>query len=195
MQGTAVGSPSPVSVSSPRAASARMRSGRACSARLTGGSRATRSSTGTRRPYYDSPKDARRADRSEQYRDRRGDRGDRPGRPARPPIPSRIGTIFGTGVGGIHTLEEQIADPDREGRAPGLAVPRADDDGQRRRRVGLDAVRLQRAQRDDLHGVRGRHARPQLRRPPDRLGTRRRGRHGRHRARRHRRRRWPASAT
>lgn len=58
-------------------------------------------------PYYDSPKDARRADRAEQYAiasaiealDQAG------GLTA---DPSRIGTIFGTGIGGIHTLEEQI---------------------------------------------------------------------------------------
>ena len=41
--------------------------------------------------------------------------------------------IFGTGVGGLHTLEEQIDVLLDEGRAAGVAVPRADDDGQRRR--------------------------------------------------------------
>lgn len=59
-------------------------------------------------PYFDSPKDARRADRVEQFAlaaaaeafDQSGvPDGDR----------SRFGTIFATGVGGIHTLEEQIA--------------------------------------------------------------------------------------
>ena len=58
-------------------------------------------------PYYDSPKDARRADLSEQFAIAA----------ATEAIaqagefsvdPDRIGTIFGTGVGGIHTLEEQI---------------------------------------------------------------------------------------
>lgn len=59
-------------------------------------------------PYYDSPKDARRADLSEQFAiaaateaiDDAGDLG---------LDPARIGTIFATGVGGIHTLEEQIS--------------------------------------------------------------------------------------
>ena len=45
--------------------------------------------------------------------------------------PAGFGTIFATGVGGLHTLEEQVDRPHREGRAAGLAVPRADDDGQR----------------------------------------------------------------
>ena len=58
-------------------------------------------------PYYDSPKDARRADLSEQFAiaaateaiEQAGDF---------IADPARVGTIFGTGVGGIHTLEEQI---------------------------------------------------------------------------------------
>lgn len=58
-------------------------------------------------PYYDSPKDARRADLVEQFAiaasteaiAQAGDLG---------VDPSRIGTIFGTGIGGLHTLEEQI---------------------------------------------------------------------------------------
>jgi 3-oxoacyl-[acyl-carrier-protein] synthase II len=59
-------------------------------------------------PYFDNPKTARRADRVEQFAlaaaaeafEQSGvPDGDR----------SRFGTIFGTGVGGIHTLEEQIA--------------------------------------------------------------------------------------
>ena len=59
-------------------------------------------------PYYDSPKDARRADGSEQYAiaaatEALAQAGDLALDPA------RIGTIFGTGVGGIYTLEEQIA--------------------------------------------------------------------------------------
>ena len=58
-------------------------------------------------PWYDSPKDARRADRSEQYAIAAATEAlEQSGRPA--VDPSRIGTIFGTGVGGIHTLEEQI---------------------------------------------------------------------------------------
>jgi 3-oxoacyl-[acyl-carrier-protein] synthase II len=58
-------------------------------------------------PWYDSPKEARRADRVQQFAiaaaaealaqagDTRAD-------------PSRIGVIVGTGVGGLHTLEEQV---------------------------------------------------------------------------------------
>lgn len=58
-------------------------------------------------PYFANPKEARRADRVEQFAlaaaaeafDQSGiPSGDR----------SRFGTIFATGVGGIHTLEEQI---------------------------------------------------------------------------------------
>jgi 3-oxoacyl-[acyl-carrier-protein] synthase II len=58
-------------------------------------------------PYYASPKEARRADLSEQFAvaaaaeamDQAGDLSAER---------ERIGTIFGTGVGGIHTLEEQM---------------------------------------------------------------------------------------
>jgi 3-oxoacyl-[acyl-carrier-protein] synthase II len=57
-------------------------------------------------PYYDSPKDSRRADLVEQFAvaaaieaiEQAGEL---------TADPARIGTIFGTGVGGIHTLEEQ----------------------------------------------------------------------------------------
>ncbi|MBL6635918.1 MAG: beta-ketoacyl-ACP synthase II [Ilumatobacteraceae bacterium] len=59
-------------------------------------------------PWFDSPKDARRADRSEQYAIAAATEAlEQSGRPAA--SDDRIGTIFGTGVGGIHTLEEQIA--------------------------------------------------------------------------------------
>ena len=58
-------------------------------------------------PYFDSPKDARRADRVEQFAlaaaaeafEQAGDIG---------VDPSRFGTIFATGIGGLHTLEEQV---------------------------------------------------------------------------------------
>ena len=58
-------------------------------------------------PYYDSPKDARRADKVEQYAvaaareafEQAGDLG---------VDMARFGTIFATGIGGLHTLEEQI---------------------------------------------------------------------------------------
>ena len=75
---------------------------------LTGGIRATTIDDWDSAPYYDSPKDARRADRSEQYAIAAASEAlDQSGRPATDP--SRIGTIFGTGVGGIQTLEEQVA--------------------------------------------------------------------------------------
>jgi 3-oxoacyl-[acyl-carrier-protein] synthase II len=59
-------------------------------------------------PYYDSPKDARRADFVEQFAiaaatEAVAQAGNFIADPA------RVGTIFATGVGGLHTLEEQIA--------------------------------------------------------------------------------------
>jgi 3-oxoacyl-[acyl-carrier-protein] synthase II len=61
-------------------------------------------------PYFDSPKHARRSDRVEQFAlaaaaeafDMAG------GTDAIGVDPARFGTIFATGVGGLHTLEEQI---------------------------------------------------------------------------------------
>jgi 3-oxoacyl-[acyl-carrier-protein] synthase II len=58
-------------------------------------------------PYYASPKDARRADRVEQYaiaaaQEAFAQSGDLDVDPA------RFGTIFATGIGGLHTLEEQV---------------------------------------------------------------------------------------
>ncbi|MEJ7799265.1 MAG: beta-ketoacyl-ACP synthase II, partial [Ilumatobacter sp.] len=59
-------------------------------------------------PYYASPKESRRADVSEQFAIAAAiEAFDQAGELAADP--SRIATIFGTGVGGIHTLEEQIA--------------------------------------------------------------------------------------
>jgi 3-oxoacyl-[acyl-carrier-protein] synthase II len=59
-------------------------------------------------PYYATPKDSRRADVVEQFAvaaavEALGQAGELTADRA------RIGTIFGTGVGGIHTLEEQVA--------------------------------------------------------------------------------------
>lgn len=58
-------------------------------------------------PYFDSPKDARRADRVEQFalaaaREAFAQAGNVGVDPA------RFGTIFATGIGGLHTLEEQV---------------------------------------------------------------------------------------
>jgi len=75
---------------------------------LTGVDRATVIESWDSTPYYDSPKEARRADFSEQFAiaaateamEQAGDLG---------LDPARFGTIFATGVGGIHTLEDQVA--------------------------------------------------------------------------------------
>lgn len=58
-------------------------------------------------PYFDSPKDARRADRVEQLALAAAHEAfEQSGRPD--VDPSRFGTIFATGIGGLHTLEEQV---------------------------------------------------------------------------------------
>lgn len=61
-------------------------------------------------PYFDSPKQARRADRVEQFTlAAAGEAFDMAGGiDAIGVDPSRFGTIFATGVGGLHTLEEQV---------------------------------------------------------------------------------------
>lgn len=58
-------------------------------------------------PYFDSPKDVRRSDRCEQFAlAAAGEAIAQSG--ILPYDPSRIGTIFGTGIGGLRTLEEQV---------------------------------------------------------------------------------------
>ena len=58
-------------------------------------------------PYFESPKDARRSDRCEQFAlAAAGEAIAQSG--SLPYDPSRIGTIFGTGIGGLRTLEEQV---------------------------------------------------------------------------------------
>lgn len=61
-------------------------------------------------PYFESPKHARRADRVEQFAlAAAGEAFDMAGGTDAIGVdPSRFGTIFATGVGGLHTLEEQI---------------------------------------------------------------------------------------
>ena len=61
-------------------------------------------------PYFDSPKHARRADRVEQFAlAAAGEAFDMAGGTDAIGVdPSRFGTIFATGVGGLHTLEDQI---------------------------------------------------------------------------------------
>ena len=125
---------SPASASSRRAASARTRSGTGLLGPGITERRAARRRTWIPTPCFDNPKEARRADRFAAVRARRGRRGARAGRRRSTPTPAALGVDLRTGVGGLHTLEEQIVVLHREGRAAGLAVPRADDDGQRRRR-------------------------------------------------------------
>lgn len=58
-------------------------------------------------PYFDSPKDVRRSDRCEQFAlAAAGEAITQSG--SLPYDSSRIGTIFGTGIGGLRTLEEQV---------------------------------------------------------------------------------------
>ncbi len=58
-------------------------------------------------PYFDNPKDARRADRVEQFAlAAAAEAFEQAGKPD--VDPARFGTIFATGIGGLHTLEEQI---------------------------------------------------------------------------------------
>ncbi|MCU1501393.1 MAG: Beta-ketoacyl synthase [Ilumatobacteraceae bacterium] len=58
-------------------------------------------------PYYANPKEARRADKVEQFAIAAAAQAlEQAGRPAAPP--ERIGTIFATGVGGLQSTEEQI---------------------------------------------------------------------------------------
>ena len=125
-------SPSPASASSRRAASAsdafwdgpaRPRSRRRAPASPT--SIPSRCFDNPRRPAAPT---ASRSSRSPP-RPRRSTQAGEPG-----VDPAAPGVIFGTGVGGLHTLEEQIRVDARQGPPAGLAVPRADDDGQRRRR-------------------------------------------------------------
>ncbi len=61
-------------------------------------------------PYFDSPKHARRADRVEQFTlAAAGEAFDMAGGTDAIGVdPSRFGTIFATGIGGLHTLEDQV---------------------------------------------------------------------------------------
>lgn len=58
-------------------------------------------------PWFDSPKDARRTDRVEQFTLAAAAEALAQSGPL-PHDPARIGTIFGTGIGGLRTLEEQV---------------------------------------------------------------------------------------
>ncbi len=148
-------------------------------------------------PYFESPKLARRADRVEQFAlaaageafDRAGgfdaigvDRG-------------RFGTIFASGIGGLHTLEEQVSVRFEKGerRVSPFLVPMM--------MVNASGAAismrygLQGPERDDLHGVRGGQPRDRLRRPPDQVGRHRRRSHRWLRVGRHGHGTWRASGT
>ena len=121
-------------------------------------------------PWYDTPKEARRADRVEQFATAAaaeamaaaGDVG---------VDPARFGTIFATGIGGLETLEEQIALRLEKGerRVSPFLVPMI--------MVNASGAAismrygLQGPQRDDLHGLRRRHPCHRLCRAADRLGS------------------------
>ena len=135
-------------------------------------------------PYYDSPKDSRRADLVEQFAvaaaieaiEQAGEL---------TADPARIGTIFGTGVGGIHTLEEQehIRMEKGERRVSPFLVPMM------MANASGAAVSMRFGYRGPAETIctacaAGTHA-LDVRRPPDRLGHGGRRRLGRQRARRH----------
>ncbi len=127
-------------------------------------------------PYFANPKEARRADRVEQFAvAAAAEAFEHAGRPA--VEPDRFGTIFATGVGGLRSTEEQIERPAHQGRAPCVAVPGADDDAQRGRCGHLDALRPARSERDDHNGVRGIDTRNRVRSTTDRVGHVRRSGH------------------
>ena len=58
-------------------------------------------------PYFDNPKDARRADRVEQFALAAASEAFAQAGTLNVD-PARCGTIFATGIGGLHTLEEQV---------------------------------------------------------------------------------------
>ncbi|MEN9792971.1 MAG: 3-oxoacyl-[acyl-carrier-protein] synthase, partial [Actinomycetota bacterium] len=71
------------------------------------GTRAVEISDWDPSPWFDNPKDARRADRVEQFA--LAAAAEAFAQSGRPDVdPSRFGTIFATGIGGLHTLEEQV---------------------------------------------------------------------------------------
>ena len=97
----------------------------------------------------------------------------------------------GDGNRGRRSRLPRVPDPPlrREGRTPGLAATRADDDVQRRCRGRLHPARLARTLRDRHHRVRGRGPQHRRRRASRGLGAlrrcHRRSRRGRHDQRRH----------
>ena len=101
-------------------------------------------------PWYASPKEARRADRVEQF-----------AIAAATEAFAQAGSTLGVDPAAVRDdLRHRRRRPAHargagrgapgEGRAAGVAVPRPDDDGQRRRRRDLDALRAAGPERDDL---------------------------------------------
>ena len=103
-----VASRSPVSVSSPRAASARQRSGTGCSGPGSPRGRRVRLAEWDPSPWYDSPKEARRADRVEQFATAAAAEAMAAAGESVSTRPASA-RIFATGIGGLETLEEQVA--------------------------------------------------------------------------------------
>jgi 3-oxoacyl-[acyl-carrier-protein] synthase II len=107
-------------------------------------------------PWFDSPKEARRADRVEQFAlaaaaeafEQAGSLG---------VDPTRFGTIFATGIGGLGTLEEQV-----ETRL---------NKGERRVSPFLVPLRAPGSQRNDLHGMCCIHPRTRICSPINCLGA------------------------
>ena len=135
-----------------------------------------------------SPKEARRADRVEQFAIAAATEAfDQAGGPTAIGVdPARFGTIFATGVGGLHTLEEQVEVrltkgerrvspflvPMMMANAAGAAISM---------RYGLQGPN-----ETIVHRLRRRHPRHRQRRPADRLGPLRRRGHRRQPRRRRR---------
>ena len=174
------------------AASARTRSGTGCSDRRPKASGASSTSTPTTGSTI--PKEARRTDRFAQFALAAatmalGDSGEPGADPSR---------------GRRHHRDRRRRPRDDRGAGPrlrrqgspaSLALPRPDDDVERRRRRRFDAVRMAGPVRERGDRVRGEHARDRERGPADRLRPLRRGARRRFRGRHDRRSASRASST
>ena len=122
------------------------------STRLISRPRSPAKSKGLTRPEYTSRKESRRMDRfallalsaTKQALDDAG-------LEVTSENADQIGTIIGTGIGGIETLSSQFPSPREEGARPGKPLLMHDDDGEYGGRPGLDSTR--RAGTQLLHGV------------------------------------------
>ena len=125
-------------------------------------------------PWFDNPKEARRADRVEQFALAAAAEALEQAGATVGVDPAASASIFGTGVGGLHTLEEQIdrALEKGERRVSPFLVPMmmANAAGAAvSMRYGLQGP-----YETIVHRLRRRHPRHRLRRPADRLGPLRR---------------------